>query len=137
MTDTVSSARRERNVTARMAFRNILWQEVVRIEKVSLGSPDVFPSMQRVNVEYERRALGNHKALLDLEIFHRLSEDDRSDRCNSKRLFNDSLHVLQLPKRLKSDFVIGRVHFIDFLDESILHVLMLRQKQKTMCCGRG
>jgi hypothetical protein len=135
--DTVSSSSRERNVAARVSFGNIFGQKVVWIEEIGFLAPNISPSMERVDVEDESCTFWYHETLLDLEVLHGFSENNRTDRCDSQSLLDDTFHVLKFAERLERNFIICRVHFVNLLDESVLNVLMLRQKEKAVSgrCG--
>lgn len=128
MSDTISATGGEGNVAAGMAFGHVFWQEVVGIELVCLCAPDVPLTVQRVNVQNKCRAFGYHETLVDLEVFHRLTENHRTNWRNSQTFFNDAIHVLKFSERLRCDFVVRAVHFGDFLEQLVLDVLMLGQK---------
>lgn len=135
--DTIASARRKRNKTAGMTFCDIFWQKIVGIKNLSFFTPNVFAAMQCEYVQNECGSLWYNKTLLQLKIGHCLTKNDGSHRRNSQSLFNHTLHILQLIKRFTCYFVVVRSeNFVDFLDETILNVLMLRKKQNTVSrCG--
>lgn len=75
--------------------------------------------------------------ITNLIVFHRLAEDDRTNWRDSQGFLNHTLHVLKFPKRLERYLIVGSVHLTDFLDHSVLNVLVLSQKQKTVRGCRG
>lgn len=111
-----------------MTFGNIFRQKVIGIEHVGFVAPNVPLTMERVNVEHEKRPLRYDLSRFYFEVFHGFSEDYWSNGCNSQRLFNDSLHILKLSKRLGCNFIVFSEHLVYLLDKPVLNVLMLRQK---------
>lgn len=128
MADTVSPAGGEGNVAAGMSLGDVFWQKVVGIEEVGLVAPDVSLTVQRVDVQNESRAFGNHETVVNFEVFHRLTENHRANWCNSQGFLNDAIHILEFSKRLRCDFIVRAVHFADFFEQLVLDVLMLCQK---------
>lgn len=128
MADAVSPAGGEGNVAAGMALGDVFRQEVVGIEQVRLVTPDVSLTVKRVNVQNESRAFGNHETLVNLEVFHRFTENHRTNWCNPQGLLNDTLHILKFSKRFRCYFIVRGVYFADFLEQGVLDVLMLSQK---------
>lgn len=126
--DTVPAAGGEGNVAAWMTLGDVLRQEVVGVEQIRFLAPDVSLTVQRVNVENESRAFGNHETLVDLKVLHRLAENHRANWRNPQGLLNDAFHVLKFSERLGCDFVVRAEHFADFLEQLVLDVLMLSQK---------